>query len=353
MPIFSSFLGADEAFGGSDIRRDDLFHGSGEASSEDLDQEIDAELAEIEAGIDQDAYGAYGGYGAGPGGALSAPAGSAGGEDDPVIAEADVNPDGSTALSAAFEPDVNDVNFVKWYRSVIPEFLGPDFAGEGHELAKALSRMSAFRAWVLAPSSLSTAQKGDILSNLFKYNAVFNRPDALQVGWETLQASVSKLSRGEIAEAMVSAVSGSWETWKTWMADDVWPAIKAALPGADEQNINKLAIIYWLGHKYREAGRQTWGRIPGVDAFIEYITNYIDKYDEIIGEIDAGIAAGRIRATGISPAPAAPAYSPPPVSWSDPLEEVAAGTGVEGVRPQTVLAVGYGLIAGAALLGLG
>lgn len=328
------------------------------ASATEEDDAIDAELAQLENEVSTTAYAGhhfgghhfagrrYGGIGPNSDYAFGVAAPAARGEDAPIIATSTPDQGGVDALARAFQPDLYNYRVFDWLQGMLPGALEPDWIAEARELGLALQHQASFAAWAADPTALTIDQKTDILNELFIHNMLFNNPDALEVITTGLGNAYTAWMKDHPVDALQALAGGAWSGLKTYISADLWPVLKGLVPGSTEQNVNLLAFLYRFGHAYANTVRAA---IPFGKDYVERVVDYFDKYDEIIATIDAAVASGYVRPAAASSAPA-PVSSLPVPGWSSPVEEIAPGTGVSGVRPATILAVGYAAVAGLALM---
>lgn len=313
-------------------------------TDEEVDAETDAELAELENELgDEGSFGAYGMgvYGITP---------QAIGDDAPVVAVAT-----GTALRDAFLPRrISGVaQKFKWLQDLVPDMLEPDLLHEAADLAAHLCKTPGFEAWIADQGrNLAPAQEEEILMRAVSAAAFpGNIPDA-PAAW---LAALQQAWNAKGIAAKIAKVGGGYRDFvKSLFRDDLWPAFKSMLPVGQEQYINKLAMAYWLGRQWGNLVRGTSSYTPAVTE--EIARRFADAYDQIDDlreDVEGVIRKGWVQAvssTGGSSGGSAQLQPSGGRSWSQADEPIALSSGMELPRPQTVLAIGYGvMVAGAAL----
>lgn len=201
---------------------------------------------------------------------------------------------------------------------------------EPRDIAKALVRTPEFANWPNLDHEAKIVLLEDVLIN--------------QIG--TMDQTISVMQQALASDSWTEALKAGPQAVLAFF-EDVYENVKAGvIPGADEQNFNKLAYVYVVWHLMGEAVR------AGAD-LVEWdarsFSEMFDKYPELISEIDAVVASGFAVMTleGSVPEPAVVPMAPPDLF---PIEEVAPASAAGFARPATVLGVGYAAIGVGAML---
>jgi hypothetical protein len=301
----------------------DEFGAEAEADAEDM-------LAELEAELDEDIFGAW--YG-GAGGTLAIPPGTEGAMDN--LGNAVDAP--NVLLPEFLNPAGAEPGWIESGVRAMSEFVAP---GDADEIAVYLMNEPGFGNWnnLSNPDGSPSAQQIAMVRNAVKRSAMpgleqnwdepfreawANNPAKLPAAWQGLKATPSAIwaflttDTPNALAGWLMEVPGIGTAVRAWVGEN-----------RPDQMINGLAIRYWL-----------------LGLFFPVIYEWIAQ--RITADAQPAIQIVQ-QATAPAPAPAQDLgvlpIQPPPQVLPTPQ------TGLPS--PQTILAIGYGLMTGGAVLGV-
>lgn len=331
---------SSEAFGGDDEEDDETaYAGEGEDDNDD-DEDLDARLESLEGETDQELAN-YGGdyewYGAG--GALAR------GDLAPNYVDAGFDQNGISRLALVFLPTFLDQSWYKWLGEVAPT---DSLLKEAEDIARNFQRTPEVLQW----QSLTDDQKVDLLDTVLLGSIVGNHIDAIDVARQQID---NVFAADGFWNTVKAAGSGWYQTVKTLLLKDAWVNMKAAIPGSDEQSFNSLAYALYVTHKWGAAVRalnRTWVGWVMPDALVDFATGVADRYPILGNGINLLFADGGLTVSQAgSQAGGNVPVRMPSGGGGYAEDQVEAPSGFPIVSPPTILALGYAVMTGLAVLG--